>query len=415
MALTAKLPSKPGRFTDRDGLCLLVKPTGGRSWMLRVMVQGRRRDIGLGSLRVDDVRDKSPLLDIPILQRPSLTLAEAREKAAILRAMAKAGLDPIAERDKDRRSAVTFEVAAREMHGDKAGGWADKTAGQFLSALERHAFPTLGKRYVADISADDIRHALSPIWQDKPAIAAKVRHRVGQVLDYAKAKGWRETEAPRRSLSTILSAQPASGHMEAMPFADVPAFYATQNAKGETISRLALLFLIVTTARSGEVRGACWSQIDLEAGEWRRPKELMKGPKAKRKPHTITLNAEAIAILGRARDLVGSARPGDFVFPGVKGGKLSDMTLSKVMRDAGSTDVPHGFRSSFRDWAAEKMPHIPDPVAEAALAHVVPEKVVAAYKRTAFLEMRRSLLDAWGAFVTNAESGNVIQLARAAS
>lgn len=403
MPLTAKLPSKPGRYTDRDGLCLLVKASGSRSWLLRVMVAGNRRDIGLGSVRVDALGEGSPLAEIPILHRKSLTLAEAREKAALLRAMARAGLNPVAERDKDRRSAVTFEEAAKEMHADKKPGWAPKTAAQFLSTLESHAFPSLGRRYVTDISAEDIRAALVPIWQSKPAMAAKVRHRIGQVLDYAKAKGWRVAEAPRRSLSTILSSQPATGHMEAMPFGAVPAFFAEQAAKSPAMSRLALLFQILTAARSGEVRAARWSQIDLDAREWRRPKEMMKGPKAKRKPHTVTLSSQAVDVLNRARALVPPKRGEDIVFPGPKGGALSDMALSKIMRDAGLASVPHGFRSSFRDWAAEKMPTVPDPVAEAALAHVVPDKVVAAYKRTSFMAMRRKLTDAWGKFVAGSQ------------
>ena len=402
--LSTRLPTKAGRYTDGEGLCLLVKPSGARTWVLRVQVGGRRRDIGLGTVRVDALGERSPLLDHPILQRAALTLSEAREKARILRALAKSGLDPVAERDRDRRSAVTFAEAAKSMHKDKAGGWADKTANQFLSTLESHAFPALGKRYVADIGAEDIRQALSAIWTAKPAMAAKVRHRIGQVLDFAKAKGWRATEAPRKSLSTILAAQPAGGHMEAMPYADVPRFFAGQSEKADTMGRLALLFVILTAARSGEVRAARWSQIDQSARLWHRPKEIMKGPMAKRKAHTVTLNSQAIDILRRARELGSTGKTDDLVFPGPRGGMLSDMALSKMMRDAGQVAVPHGFRSSFRDWCAEQMPNVPDPVAEAALAHVVPDKVVAAYRRSSFLEMRRELLDAWGGFVASANA-----------
>lgn len=397
--LSAKLPTKPGRHGDGEGLCLLVKPTGARTWVLRIQVDGRRRDVGLGTVRVDALGERSPLLEVPILQRSALTLSEAREKARLLRALAKSGLDPVAERDRDRRSAICFEDAAREFHRDMAVGWADKTAGQFLSTLTTHAFPTLGKRHVEDVGADDIRQALAPIWTTKPAMAVKVRHRIGQVLDFAKAKGWRTSEAPRRSLSTILSAQPAGGHMEAMPYAQVPKFFAENWSKGDAAGRLALLFLILTGARSGEVRAARWGQIDLDERVWRRPKELMKGPKGKRKPHTVTLSPQAIAVLERARALTAKSAAGDLIFLGSRCGMLSDMALSKIMRDAELAYVPHGFRSSFRDWAAEKMPEVPDPVAEAALAHTVPEKVVAAYKRTEFLQMRRKLLDAWGEYV----------------
>nr|WP_269141494.1 site-specific integrase [Sphingomonas sp. IC-56] len=181
-----------------------------------------------------------------------------------------------------------------------------------------------------------------------------------------------------------------------MPYADVPAFVAKIAAEFPTSGRQALLFLIYTAARPGEVRGARWSQIDLDGGDWNRPAALMKGADAP--PHTVTLSNAAIELLRRWKG-ERQPEPDDLIFTGQRRSMLSDMTMNKVLRTAKLPYDAHGFRSSFRDWAAEKMPEIPDPVAEAALAHIVPDKVVRAYKRTNFIEMRRKLLDAWGSYV----------------
>jgi integrase len=184
-----------------------------------------------------------------------------------------------------------------------------------------------------------------------------------------------------------------------MPYADVPAFFADITAKLPTNGRTALLFQILTAARPGEVRAARWGQIDFVKRNWNRPAEMMKGVHAP--PHTVTLNEAAVELLKR---LQGDRLPplGDLIFPGQRAAMLSDMTLNKIIRAAGLPYDTHAFRSSFRDWAAEKMPDIPDPVAEAAIAHAVPDKVVRAYKRTNFLDMRRTLLQAWGSFVVSA-------------
>jgi len=204
---------------------------------------------------------------------------------------------------------------------------------------------------------------------------------------------------PNEAVSMLLPKQLEGGHFDAMPYPKVPDF-VNQLAGNLSAGRLALLFIIFTAARSGEVRGARWSQIDLTDRLWHRPAELMKGRNAK--PHTVTLSKEALAVLAMAQQFRNDNT--DLIFPNRKGRELTDMALSKFMDDIFGT--PHGFRSSFRDWAAEKMPHIPDPVAEAAIAHTVPDKVVAAYKRTAFLELRRVLLDEWGAFAGAGMTGN---------
>ncbi|MEN2787557.1 tyrosine-type recombinase/integrase [Sphingomonas qilianensis] len=391
--------AKPGRHADGDGLYLLVKPTGAKSWLIRVQVDGVRRDVGLGavdtSARATGKAEPSPIV-IPILQRKLLTLGEAREKAGLLRGAAKAGLDPVLERDRGRRTVPKFRDAAKDAHEALKEGWTAKGAKTFINSLTNHAFPTMGDTRVSDITSADITAALAPIWTSKPDMARKVRQRIGTVLNFAHGKGWRPTEAPGRSVTVGLPRQPKAGNYDAMPYGDVPAFVADARAKPPTGGRSMLLFQIYTAARPGEARGARWGQIDLAKREWQRPAELMKGFGSP--AHTVTLNHAAIALL---TELKGdrTPKPTDLVFAGQRGGMMSDMTLNKVLRTAGLPHDAHGFRSSFRDWAAEQMPHIPDPVAEAALAHVVSDKVIAAYKRTTFLEMRRTLLDAWGAYV----------------
>jgi integrase len=375
-ALSAR-SAKPGRHADGNGLYLLVKPTGAKSWLLRVQVDGRRRDIGLGSFQV-------------------FTLAEARERAAQLRKAAKLGKDPVATRDQARRRIPTFREVAKACHAEMKKGWTDKHAQMFLASLETHIFPTLGNVRVNHIEAPQIRDALAPIWHKIPDMARKVRMRIGMVLNYAHGEGWRPNEAPGRALSLLLAKQPAAGNFAAMPYAEVPAFVADIRAKPETMGRLALLFLIFTAARSGEVRSARWSHVDLENRLWHRPAGLMKT----RIDHTVTLNDAAIFILGRA-ELLRTAKDG-LVFPNSKGLQMSDMTISKIMRDLKLPYVPHGFRSSFTDWAAEKMPATPEPVVEAALAHTIPDKVQRAYRRTKLLDLRKKLLQAWGRYADGA-------------
>lgn len=403
--------AKPGRHADGEGLYLLVKPSGAKTWVLRVQVDGKRRDIGLGTL---DTSSRSPgkgeatPITIPLLQRKILTLAEAREKASMLRNAAKSGLDPILERDRERRSIPTFRAAAKSAHQALKEGWTEKGAQTFINSLQNHAFEKLGDKRVDAIASADITEALEPIWMAKPDMARKVRQRIGTVLNFAHSKGWRASEAPGRSVGVGLPRQPKGTNYAAMPYADVPGFVSKLRAEAPTAGRRALLLQILTAARPGEVRGARWEQIDLAAAEWKRPAELMKGVDAD--AHTVTLSNAAVALFEEIKQ-ERAPKPSDLVFVGARGGKLSDMTMNKVLRTAKQPYDAHGFRSSFRDWAAEQMPEIPDPVAEAALAHVVPDKVIRAYKRTTFIEMRRKLLEAWGGYcvgsVQNAQQGKV--------
>lgn len=396
--------AKPGRHGDGEGLYLLVKPSGARSWLLRIQQNGRRRDIGLGSVDLDSrsAEGRRASDELPILSRRTLTLQEAREKASELRRFAVAGRDPLIERDKERRAVPTFEEAAKACHGELKAGWTERQADTFLASLERHSFGRLGKLRVDRIEASDIRDMLAPIWGRYSDMSVKVKGRVAQVLNYAHSKGWRPNEAPGKAVTMGLGKRAASSNLSAMPYAEVPAFVAAQNDKDDTVGRLALLFAVLTAARSGEVRQARWSHIDRTEKLWNRPAELMKT----RSAHSVTLSDEALRVLDRAAKL-NAVRPDGLIFPSGKGSELSDMTLTKVMRDHGVPYTVHGFRSSFRDWAAERMSEVPDAVAEVALAHVIPDKVVRAYKRTQFIEMRRLLLAKWAEFVRPLDAGDV--------
>lgn len=410
--LTAKAvaSAKPGRHADGGGLYLLVKPTGARSWVLRVQVEGRRRDIGLGAVEMSALVLRSAVGDdIPLEEKSRLTLAEARELSARLRNSAKAGRDPVAERKKDRKPPPSFKDAAIATHKaqEKSHSWSSKTADAFLSSLETHAYPTLGKMRVDLVEAEHVANALAPIWTTKPDMAKKVRQRIATVLDYSKAMNWRTTEAPRKAVGSLTGKTKKGGNFPAMPYADVPAYYRELSEGTPTKGRLGLMLAIATGARSIEVREARWQHIVTEKREWRRPAELMR---KNNEAHTITLNEAALSVIERIAEISDANQPESLLLPNNKGTELSDMTISKVMRDAGLSFVPHGFRSSFRDWAAEQHPEIPDPVAEAALSHSVPDAVIAAYKRTKFLEMRRTLLDHWSAFILS-DRTNVVHLA----
>lgn len=392
-------------YQDGDGLFLLVAPSGAKSWMLRVQVDGKRRDIGLGAADVDSLgsdafgKDDARHADVPLMLRKRLSLAEAREKAAALRKMAKAGSDPKVERDRQRVKVPSFAEAVTEAHKALSSGWTDRTGKAFKASLEEHANPKLGPLKVNAIGSAEVITALAPIWTDKPVMARKVRSRIGQVLAFAKARGWRADALPdARELRSGLSKQSRGGNFAAMPFAEVPAFIAAELEKGSTASRKAVLFAILTAARSGEVRQATWEQIDLDARSWSRPAAIMKMNEG----HVVTLSDAAVALLeGYAPE---ELRKG-LIFAGVRGGPLSDMSLTKAMRTAGRKETVHGFRSAFRDWAAEKMPTIPAMVAEMALAHRVGTATEQAYLRSDLRDMRRTLMEAWGRFVAPSLSG----------
>lgn len=373
-ALKVKSLTEPGSYTDGDGLILVVRPNGSKKWILRITIAGKRRDVGLGSFK-------------------TTTLADAREAADQMRRKVARGIDPIAERHAERIVIPTFEEAAKAVHEEHKAAWKNgKHQAQWLTTLKTYAFAALGKKLVSEIEGPAIRDVLAPIWLTKPETARRVRQRIGAVLDWSYAKGFRATEAPMRSVSKGLPRQPKKdGHFEAMPYPDVPAFIIKLRERS-TMGRLALEALILTATRSGEIRLARWDELDLDAGLWSIPATRMKMGR----PHIVPLSAEAIDVFRRAEKLRIPAT--DLVFYGQNVKRpMSDMTLLKILRDSDLDVTVHGFRSAFRDWVAERT-NYPGEVAEAALAHAIPNKVEAAYRRTDFLEKRRALMGDWGAY-----------------
>lgn len=374
-AMGVKNLTEPGRYSDGEGLILKLAAKGKGSWIVRIQADGKRRDFGLG-----------PLSELP--------LADAREAARALRKEVKAGVDVLAERKKEALVIPTFSDAAKLVHEEHKAAWKNgKHQAQWMKTLETYAFPTLGDKLVSDIEGPAIRDALSPIWLTKPETARRVRQRIGSVLDWACAKGFRETEAPMRSLLRGLPRQPKKqGHLAAMPYQELPAFFTWLRGRS-SVGRLALEFVILNASRSGEVRGACWNEIDLSKKLWTIPAERMKAGTI----HVVPLSEAALDVLKRAKAF--RSPVSDLIFPGQNPRRpLSDMTLLKILRDKGDDYTVHGFRSSFRDWVAEKT-NYPGEVAEAALAHTIANKVEAAYRRTDYLDKRKSLMADWTKFV----------------
>lgn len=385
--------AKPGRHADGKGLYLLVRDTGSRSWLLRVMVDGHRRDYGLGSAA-------------------DLSLADARDKAAEWRAIAKTGRDPsmvkrAEERAKAREEAKasrTFKDAAADFMTAHGPSWGNpKHKGQWEYTLREFAYPKIGNEPVNDIDAPMIVDALMPIWLKLPETARRVRQRIGAVLDYAHARNWRDREAPMRAVLKALPKQTAQKqHFAAVPYADAPGVVAQLRAAEHTIGRAALEFAILTAARSGEVRGATWKEVDLEALTWTIPAERMKA----RKAHIVPLTPRAVEVLQSVKAMAGE--PDALVFPGLRGKPLSDATMGKAQRLLASGTTVHGWRSCFRDWVAETT-NFSGELAEMALAHTVASKVEKAYRRGNLLERRRELMNAWAAYLAG-QSAAVVSM-----
>ena len=383
-ATAVKAARASGRYGDGDGLFLLVGKSGARSWICRVQKDGKRRDIGLGSEK-------------------KVPLALARERSTKVRMQVEVGIDPVAERRKEA-GIPTFREAAVLVFAENKSTWRNaKHRAQWLSTLEAYAFPLIGNVAVGDIDGPMVRDVLVAIWLTKPETARRVRQRIGTVIDWATAKGYR---AAPLAMATVNKSLPKAGaspkHHRAMPYPDVPAFMARLR-DGVSVGRLAFEFAILTAARSGEVRGALWSEIDLEGGLWTIPAARMKAGSE----HVVPLSTAALRVLDRASEY--RIKGNDLVFPGQKAGKpLSDMTLTKICRDMGVDAVPHGFRSSFRDWVSEDT-SFDGTVAEMALAHAVESKVERAYRRGNLLEKRRALMTAWGDYCDGSKA-NVVHL-----
>lgn len=376
----------PGRYADGNGLYLVVDPSGAKRWVQRIVVGGKRCDLGLGGLGV-------------------VGLAQARDEAYRFRGLARRGVDVLAERRTQRLTVPTFEEAARKVHEQHGASFRnDKHRAQWLATLEAHAFPVFGSRRVDCIASGDVLRVLTPIWTEKRETASRLKQRMKVVFDWAKASGFRTGDNPTEGVSKVLPRQRAEKkHHAALPYQDLPAFLTTLRVAdaGEPV-RLAFELLVLTAARTGEVLGATWDEVDLEGKTWTVPGERMKTGRE----HRVPLSRRAVDILKRAKAL---SDGGAFVFPGRPKRGLSNMALLMLLRRLNRRDITaHGFRSSFRDWTAERT-NAPRAVCEAALAHVIRDKAEAAYNRTDLFERRRKLMDSWAAYAT-AKSADVVSL-----
>ena len=364
----------PGRHADGNGLFLYVKPEGTRSWIQRLVIRGRRRELGLGAVGL-------------------VSLAEARELALANRKLARSGGDPLAEKRRVQ-GVPTFAEAARRVVEQKRGRWRGRHhAHNWLRSLERYAFPRIGGRPVSEVNSADVLEILTPIWHEKAETARAVRQRTRTVLDWAVAMEMRLDNPCDRVLPVLGAQGDIVRHMRALPHQDVAAAVETVRSSDSAAPavKLAFEFLVLTAARSSEVRLAVWDEMDVAGAVWTIAAERMK---AKRE-HRVPLCGPAVEVLDAARAL----GDGDgLVFPMRSGRPIAASTLPKMLRLHGIAAVAHGFRSSFRDWAAERTDHSRE-VIEAALAHVVPNKVEAAYARSDLFERRRLLLDEWAAYL----------------
>jgi integrase len=373
---------KPGRHADGNGLYLEIDPSGARRWILRVVVHGRRRDIGLGSAR-------------------TVPLGDARTAAAHMRRLAREGGDPVAERRKAQMVIPTFKDAAKTVHTETLGSWKnEKHAASWLRSLETHAHPVLGNRRVDQIETSDVLKVLSPIWLTKAETARRVRQRIHTVLDWVRVAyslpGANAVEGVERGLPK----QPERNeHFAAMDYAEVPAFFKRlQRRSDEDMAALAFEFLILNASRTNEVLPARREEINFGCEVWTIPAARMKTGVE----HIVPLSKRAVAIVKRALELGGEDE--ELVFPSRKRGKpLSNMVFLMMLRRMKLEVTAHGFRSSFRDWAAEET-EFPDFVVEKALAHAIDNKVEAAYRRGDLLKKRRELMSEWAGYCSGKQT-----------
>ncbi|WP_420590837.1 tyrosine-type recombinase/integrase [Bacterioplanoides sp.] len=384
--------AQAGKYEDGGGLRLVVSANGSKRWVLRFTIDGKRREKGLGPY-------------------PVVTLEAAREHALECRRQVYAGQDPIENRkEKDSRTPTFRECAIAYIESNKHAWTNKKHADQWSNSLTTYAFPVIGNKSVTNINVDHILKVLEPIWYEKNETAKRVQTRVAKILDYAIARKYRSSSNPAKwqgHLDTILP-KPTSiqkrKHHPAMPLGEVSNFWKILSSKQAT-SANALQLLILTATRTSEVLKATWDEIDLDEGIWVIPKERMKT----KKEHRVPLSKQAIRLLGELPKIEGS----NYLFPGNrKGSALSNMAMLTLMRKMGYESgsekgdyVPHGFRSTFRDWAGE-VSNYPRDVVEMALAHTIDNKVEAAYRRGDMFKKRAEMMQDWADFFTPTNKSN---------
>ena len=382
LTVVAVKAAAPGRHHDGDGLNLTVKPNGSKFWVLRVMKHAKRSELGLGGF-------------------PSVSLADARAKAAKLRSDVKAGADPLADKRvaKAKRleaGARTFAKVAALAHAQRSFRTPQLKA-RWIGRLERFAFPYLGEVPVDKIDGPLIIEALDPIWSPKPETARRVRQLVASVLKYAHARQWRGPVPVLADLTkeAFPAHDAAPKHHPAVEYPDAPAVLSKLHGAPQTAGRLALLFTVYTAARSGETRGATWGEVNFDKAEWTIPAARMK----MKRDHVVPLSDPAVAILKAAAKFRRSGASNELCFPGQRPGRpLSDMTMAKAHKLVSPATVPHGWRSTFRDWAGEETAYSSD-VCEAALAHLIGNATTRSYQRGTMLDKRRALMNDWATYL----------------
>lgn len=395
-AVAVRNLKEPGLYHDGNGLYLQVARGGSKSWILRFTLNKKTRDMGLGSA-------------------DTFTLAEARTRALRQRQLLADGVDPIDKRKEEleqaisvraaqKKQAVTFEECAREFHLANASQWKnDKHKDQWINTLATYVFPQIGRKLISSIELEDIRTVLLPIWKTKAETATRVLQRIRTVINYGVGRQYTEgLDAERwKQLRLALPGNKkelAGKHHSSCPHHDVGALLQ-RVADGPSLPavKLAFKFTVLTAARSGEARGATWSEIDKERRLWVIPAERMKADRE----HSVPLSQTAWELIEQAKKLnPHQTGPDHLVFPNPKGLPFSDMTFTQILRRMGVPYVMHGFRASFRTWGAD-IGRYEHEVLEFALSHVVGDATVQAYLRTAMIERRRQLMDDWASYVTN--------------
>ena len=377
-ATRVKALRDPGRYSDGDGLHLFISKAGGKSWVQRITIDGRRRDIGLGGY-------------------PTVSLAQARKRAADNRASIADGKDPVEEKRKPAE--LTFSRAARAVHEVNRPRWRnERHALSWMQTLERHAFPKIGSKPIASIGRTDVLTVLTPIWSTRPETARRVRQRMRTVFRWAMANELIEMNPAGEAIDGALPSMPKiKAHLRALPYQDVGSALKTVDASQTSlVAKRCLRFLVLTAARSGEARGATWDEIDLDGATWTIPASRMKAGVE----HRVPLSDQALEVLTLARQLEDGSGT---CFPSrLRSGRmLSDMTLTKVLRSTGLADraTVHGFRTSFKTWTMEQT-DTPWAVGEAALAHLLGGSVEQAYARSDLFVRRRKLMQQWADYLT---------------
>lgn len=388
-AVTLKgLPA--GKHEDGGGLRFVHRADGSTAWIFRFTVHGRRREMGLGPY-------------------PAISLRAARELATEARQLAKRGIDPIAQREKERREAernlhLLEDVARDCFTARQAELKGDGKAGRWFSPIELHILPRLGKVPVSEVDQIAVRDVLAPIWHKKAETARKAANRLNIILKHAAALGLSvDVQAVEKARALLGKQRHEPRKIEAMPWQDVPAFYRTL---GHGVTELALRLLILTGVRSAPVRFATPDQFDLDARTWTIPAENMKGAKGATHDFRVPLSDEAVKVVQEAL-----RHGGDVLFPGVRGKPISDMTMSKHMKDRGIAARPHGFRSSLRTWAEDTGQ--PFEVAETALGHAIGNRVERTYQRSDLIEKRTPFMASWSDHVTGDSAASIVKLSEA--